>query len=432
MKLLIVSASGLLVAKRRSILAIAGSAIFVLLVAACFVSEEAYEPTARSPDTPIVLVPEQPIVIGISSALTGPVGPRGSEYLDAAILAVNRWKVANGETIGEHEILVQAEDDGCTEADITVQAAERLLDRAGLIGVIGPQCSAGAQAAIPLYNQAGTVAISGSATTSLLTLEQPEDGFFFRTAFPNQLEGELTGQFVAETLGAQTVFLIDDGEAYGSDLTRSATSELAARDIDVTIASIRQGQVDFSELAEEVAARDPDFVGFAGFNPEAALLYRQLRDAGYAGPFGSGDAAASERDFVRPVGAELAEGVYFAGCSLELPEDFAGAFRDLHGSEPTAAFVAQYADAATILLNAIADVAEPQEDGSLVIDPTAIRDTVRSAQLSDGVSGRIVFDENGDRASGATAVEERAIDLGLTACQVRAGELAVIFPEVDQ
>ncbi|HSI98263.1 MAG TPA: ABC transporter substrate-binding protein, partial [Gaiellaceae bacterium] len=96
----------------------------------------------------------------------------------------------------------------CTEADITVGAAERLLSRSGLVGVLGPQCSAGARAAIPVYSAAGTIAISGSATTSRLTLDQPEEGFFFRTAFTNRFEGELTGQFVAE-MGAKAVYLID-------------------------------------------------------------------------------------------------------------------------------------------------------------------------------------------------------------------------------
>ena len=367
-------------------------------------------------------------MVGVSSALTGPVGPRGTEYRDAAIFAVNRWKAVHGELIEGHEIVVQAEDDGCTEADITVGAAERLLSRSGLVGVLGPQCSAGAEAAIPVYNEAGTIAISGSATTSRLTLDQPEDGFFFRTAYTNQFEGELIGQFIADQ-GAETVYVVDDGEAYGKDLSTSAAAELSGRGVEVTVASIRRGQVDFSDVVAEVAGANPDFVGFAGFNPEAALFYRQLRDAGYAGPFGAGDAAASVREFVQPVGPELAEGVYFAGCSPDLPEDFVAGFRRVHGSDPTAAFVAHHADAAMILLSAVAEVAVRQPDGSLEIDPGALRLAVRSAGLSEGFSGRVTFDEKGDRVTDATEIEERALDLGLAACQVMSGRLTVVFPQ---
>jgi branched-chain amino acid transport system substrate-binding protein len=419
---------------RHAVLSVALGLSFAWALVACGGGGEGealvLEPIERSPSTPIVVRAEDPIVVGVSSALTGPVGPRGDEYRDAVIFAVNRWKAAHGERIEGHEIVVQAEDDGCAEPDITAGAAERLLSRSGLVGVLGPQCSAGAEAAIPVYNEAGMIAISGSATTSGLTRDQPHDGFFFRTAYTNQFEGELIGQFMADQ-GAETVYIVDDGEAYGKDLSSSAAVELSGRGVDVTVGNIRRGQVDFSEIVTDVIGENPDFVGFAGFNPEAALFYRQLRDGGYTGPFGAGDAAASERDFVQPVGRELAEGVYFAGCSLDLSEDFVSGFRRLHGSDPTAAFVAHYADAATILLSAVAAVATQRQDGSLTLHPVALQREVRATSLSDGGSGRVAFDENGDRVSEATAIEERALDLGLAACQVQSGRLAVVFPQSE-
>ena len=88
------------------------------------------------------------------------------------------------------------------------------------------------------------------------------------------------GQFIDEDLGAKSVYIVDDGESYGQDLSTSATAELERQGVKVMIASIAQGQVDFGELVAEIAEQNPDFVGFAGFNPEAALFYGQLRDAG--------------------------------------------------------------------------------------------------------------------------------------------------------
>ena len=273
------------------------------------------------------------------------------------------------------------EDDGCTEADITLQAAERLLQQEGLAGVIGPDCSAGAEAAIPVYAAAGIVSISGSATASALAASQPEGHFFFRTAYRNDLEGTLAGLFTSSELKAKRVYLIDDGEPYGQDLADAAQRAMEELGITVTRDSIRRGTVDFSELATKIAGESPDLVGFAGFNPEAALLYRQLRDAGYKGLFGAGDAAWGP-PFIEPVGAQAAEGVLFAGCALPLPEDFIADFQDWHGHPPRdSAFVAQYADAATILLDAVAEVAVEQSDGSLSIDPIALRDAVRATTL---------------------------------------------------
>jgi branched-chain amino acid transport system substrate-binding protein len=412
-----------------------------LIATACGGEEEATDDLPDAvlrPDaqTPIVVPASQPIVVGISAPLTGPDEAEGTEDRDAVIVGVERWKKSNGSQIEGHEIEVRAEDDGCTEADITAQAAERLLRTPGLVGVVGPSCSAGAQVAIPIYTQGGIVVISGSATQSALAASQPEGGFFFRTAYRNDLEGTLAGLFASDTLQAKKVYLIDDGELYGRDLADAAQKAMVENEVTVTRETVSRGMVDFSELAANIVAANPDLVGFAGFNPEAALLYRQLRDAGYTGLFGSGDAAASVPSFVEPVGA-AAEGVIFAGCSPTLPDDFLADFEDVHGSKPAAsAFVAQDADAVTILLDAIAQVAVEQADGSLTIDPAALRDAVRATNLDGGLSGSLAFDENGDRiprkGDMLSEVVEQAlstgdvdifVDLGLVPCQVQDGKL---------
>jgi len=411
-----------------------------LLLAACGDGEkevaEGAPQVVRDAGTPIVVPAGKPIVVGISAPLTGPDSAGGLEDRDSAIVGVMRWTRANGNQIKGHDIEVRAEDDGCTEAGITAQAAERLLQQEGLVGVIGPDCSAGAQAAVPIYASAGITSISGSATQSDLTIGQPEDGFFFRTAYRNDLAGILAGLFTSEGIGAERVYLVDDGELYGEDLVNYAQRAMAASGVTVTRESVRRGTVDFTELAEQIAQDNPDLVGFAGFNPEAALFYRQLRDAGYDGFFGAGDAAWGP-PFLEPVGAEAAEGVFFVGCALTLPDDFVADFESLHGRPPQdSAFPAQYADAATILLDAVAKTAVEQVDGSLTIDPVELRDAVRETRLEKGVSGGIAFDENGDRLPpGAVSLstfidltiktgdmDTFAAELGLVICQVQGGK----------
>ena len=135
------------------------------------------------------------------------------------------------------------------------------------------------------------------------------------------------------------------------------------------------------------------------------------------------------------MGAADAEGVLFSGCKVHLPQDFLEEFIDLHGYTPAASFPAQYADAATILLNAVAAVAQEQADGSLVIQPEELRDEVRRS-ATNGISGSFGFDENGDRLpSGVTSLEDFVdeavanqdanayINLGLVPCQVQDGQL---------
>ncbi len=120
----------------------------------------------------------------------------------------------------------------------------------------------------------------------------------------------------------------------------------------------------------------------------------------------------SVSDFIEPLG-ELAEGAVFAGCSLTLPEEFLSNYVSIIGSEPETPFPAQLVDAVTVLLDAVAQVAEEQADGSLVIDPLELRAAVAEAELA-GVSGAVAFDENGDRVGEGAAV-------GLQMCRVDGG-----------
>ncbi len=327
----------------------------------------------RSPDKAIVIPPDEPIIVGVSTALTGPIGERGSEYLDAVYVGIEHWRETNGDLIGGHEIEVRAEDDGCSEADIAETAARRLLGRPGLVGVIGPQCSGGSEGAIPIYYDAGVVAISGSATKTDLTTGQPDNGFFFRTAYRNDLEGALIALFLNSTHKSEVVYIIDDSEPFGLDLADAAQRLLETAGVTVVRESIEAGDVDFSALANRIAADPPDFVGFTGFNPEAGLLLRQIRDAGYEGLYGAGDAAASQSNFVEPLGA-TAEGALFSGCQYPLSGHFLDDFLDLLGEAPVATFPAQYADAVIALLNAVQEVAEEQPDGSISILPTDLRE----------------------------------------------------------
>ncbi len=383
----------------------------------------------RSPDTPIVIPADEPIIVGVSAALTGPTETLGIDILDAVVVGVERWKAENGSTILGHAIEVHAEDDGCFEADITARAAGHLLSGEdghqllpGLVGVIGPACSDGAERAIPIYAQAGVVMISGTATRTDLAPDQPEPKFFFRTAFTNANEGAEQARYVIARLDGETVYVIDDGTLFSEDLADAAQTGLEERGRTVTRESIDVRAVDFSALAGLIAGDSPDVVIFEGFNPGAALLYRQLRDAGYSGPFIGSDAAVSS-DFIEPLGP-LAEGAVFGGCSLALPNDqgeidsrlkeFLADYVEIIGHEPDIAFPGQLADAVTILLDALAQVAQEQPDGSLVIQPLELRDAVSTPELLVGLSGAIAFDENGDRVGQAEGV-------GLAVCKVGGG-----------
>jgi branched-chain amino acid transport system substrate-binding protein len=389
--------------------------------AAAEVGNTEVDPASRHADSSYVIPADAPIVVGVSVALTGPIAPRGTEIRDAVVVGIERWKAENGDTVKGHEIEVRAEDDGCFVNNASELAAERLIETTGLIGVIGPHCSSGTEAAMPIYSEAGVVMISPSATKTNLTLLQPEPEFFFRTVYTNAAEGTLQASYVASQLNAATAYVIDDSESYGEDLADAAQETLEESGIVVTREHIVAGAVDFSVLVAQIMTDNPDVVIFEGYNPEGALLCRQLRDAGYVGHFMAGDAVASVPNFVDPLG-EQAEGAVFTGCMPDLPEDFLADYVDIVGHEPTTPFAAHVVDAVYILLDAVVQVAQEQDDGSLEIEPLEFRDAVRNPKLLVGLSGTIAFDEYGDRVGNAQTI-------GLEIGEVRDGEIVLLeFP----
>jgi branched-chain amino acid transport system substrate-binding protein len=378
---------------------------------------EAPGSVARFQDTPVVIAAGDPIVLGYAGPLSGPLV---DETSDIAIAGVLRWKQLNGDLIGGHAVELVGEDDGGTIGAIAVVAANLLIARPGLVGIVGPAFSSAADATIDIYAAAGVVMISGSATRRDLTLTQSQPPFFFRTAFTNAIQGARQAEILIDRIATGSAVIIDDGEAYGIDLAQSVVTGLRDAGWTIDRLSVPQGTVNFSAVVEQIRATASDAVIYEGFNPDGALLLRQLRDAGYAGLFITGDGVVSQSAFLDVLG-DRAEGAILTGC----PETLSADFRDLWedgggGAVPIISLVGNTADAAYILIDAVAQVAELQPDGSLIINPSELRDAVANTNVTGWASGHpIAFDSQGDRIG-------QGVDAGLVACEVRNGVFAEI------
>jgi ABC-type branched-subunit amino acid transport system substrate-binding protein len=179
----------------------------------------------------------------VSAPITGPDARSGVEDRDAVIAAVARWKEANGATIKGHEIEVVAEDDGCTEADIAAEAARRLAAQPTVVGVVGPNCSAGTPAALRIYADAGITSISGSGPQS-----DPRRTATRRVLLPDlvsQRSRRIVDRPVRELrLTRPDRCLIDDSESYGQDLADRAQGIMERNGVTVARVGIEQGTVD--------------------------------------------------------------------------------------------------------------------------------------------------------------------------------------------
>ena len=82
--------------------------------------------------------------------------------------------------------------------------------------------------------------------------------------------------------------------------------------------------------------------------------------------------------------------------------EFLPAYEEQFGSEPTSVFHAHAFDAANVLFDAIEQVAVVDDDGSLSIPRTALRDAVFATSGYEGLTGIITCTELGDCATDVT------------------------------
>jgi len=365
-----------------------------------------------TPTAEIVVAPGQPLVVGVSAALSGDQQAIGTDIADAVDLAI----ADRGGTLQGHPVTASREDDGCTDPEKAAGAAQRLVANPGLAGVIGPMCTTGAQAADPLYEAAHVVHVSPSVTRA--EVSQEGEHYFFRTAWRDDLQADIQARYARGTLNARTAYLIDDGEPYGKALADAFADHFAAQGGTVAARDlVARGTVDFTAISKRVGTAAPDIVVFEGLNPEAALLIKQLRADKVSATFMAGDGVFSQHDFIDAAGG-AADGA-FVSAGPQPDPTFIQQFEQRYQHAPGTAFVLQAYDAVNLLLGAVDATAKVAADGSLHIDRAALAEALRSRKAL-GLTGAIGFDEHGDRA-GTTPAE-----VGLVMYKVANGQFGPV------
>jgi branched-chain amino acid transport system substrate-binding protein len=379
--------------------------VALALLIAC--GDNAAEPLPSAtpiPEPPALTVDAgDTLTIGVSAALSGDQVNLGTDIADAVDLAVAQ---AGGAVRG-HPLRVLRMDDGCTDPQRARDVAEEFLNEPALVAIIGPMCTTGAQAANGVYEGAGIIHISPSATR--VELSEAGERYFFRTAWRDDVQAWLQARRAYDELSARRAFVIDDGDPYSKTLAdafiaefESAGGEIVARE------RIKRGDTDFSSLASQINAAEPDVVVYEGFDPEGALIVKQIRDAGYTRVFMGPDALLSVRDFLVTAGPQAEGAIITGGATPGL--EYLLRFGERYDRVPSTPFVLQAHDAVGALVLALDAVAETDGD-TLIIDRVRLAGTLR-AQTFPGLTGYFTFDERGDRKG------ETPAELGLTIYRV--------------
>lgn len=336
----------------------------------------------------------QTIQIGLQAPLTGDFAAEGQwakQSVEIAQELINK----KGGVLGKQVEIVVA-DDASNPKDSAL-AAQKLISQ-GLKEVIASYGSSVTAPAADLYDANKVVSVGYGCTAVRLTMDKQRP-YFFRTAGRDDTQSEFFAKFAVEVLGAKRIAIMHDNQDYGRGVAEDAKKFLqpyldSGQAELVYYDAITPGESDYSAVVSQIKEINPDVWFFTAYYPEAALLLKQARQAGYTGLF-VGNNSVPTPEFEKIAGVDVIKGSIHLNepmpqfltypASIEFMEAYKAKFNEMPGS----IWAVYAADALNALVAAIAKA------GS--IDPDAVAQTMRTMTDVQGITGPLMFTERGDR-----------------------------------
>ena len=334
------------------------------------------------------------IVIGAVGPITGAAAVFGISTKNAYEMAIAEWN-AKGGLLGKRLKLVFADDEGDPTVGAGVYA--RLIKRDKVVGILGAVMSKVSLAGAPLCQAAGIPMISPTSTNPKVT--QVGD-YIFRACFIDPFQGTVGAHFAFGDLASKKAgVLFDGGNDYSKGLAQNFQAEfLALGGQIVDYEAHPSGATDFKEALSRILARKPDILYVPDYYQDDALIARQARKLGFAGPILGGDGWDSP-DLAK-IGGQAVENCYFTNHysnddGRPIVGDFAARYKALYGEAPDALAALGY-DSMTIMLDAI------RRAGGT--EGPALRDAIKATDI-DVVSGHLSFDADRNPVKSAIIIQ---------------------------
>lgn len=334
------------------------------------------------------------IVIGHAAPLTGTQAHIGKDNEHGVRLAIADLNAA-GFTINDEPVHFELDSqDDQADPRMATTVAQKFVDD-GVKAVIGHMNSGTTMPASRVYNSAGIVEISPSATTPRYT----QQGFdnVFRVMANDIQQGRVLGEFAVRDLAAKKIAIIDDRTAYGQGLADEFEKAAVAAGGEIIVREYTSDKAsDFTAILTKIKGKKPDLLFFGGMDGQGAPMAKQMQSLGLKTQLLGGDGIHTA-EFMK-LAAQAGDGVVASlpGRPLETLAN-GPAFKQRF--EATYGKIQLYApycyDAMMILAQAM------QRAGTT--DPAKVKLELAKTDY-DGVTSRIRFDARGDLAQGAITV----------------------------
>lgn len=325
------------------------------------------------------------VKVGVSLPITGNSAETGTGMKAAIQMAADEWN-AKGSIDGKKIELVVM--DSKADAKECADIARIFTGNSEIVAVLGDFNSASTLSAAPIYQEAGLVMLTPTASHP----DIPEVGDYIFASMGRQSdEGPFMAvQCAGQYIGAKKVGIIYANNDWGVvvndqfvEASKDAGFEVVAQE------PIMDGEKDFTTTLNKIRQSDPDLLVLMLQHTECAMASQQVRQMGWDIKLMTAGASYTEQ--LIDLGGEAVEGIisespFIVEESNEECKKFSETIYEMVGFKPGIHAAGAY-DAANILFAAI--------DKAGSTDRTAIRDALRDYQGFSGLMGPIEFDEVG-------------------------------------
>jgi len=207
---------------------------------------------------------------------------------------------------------------GHWDAGVELDNARRAVEDPDAMAYIGTYNSGAAKVSIPVLNRVHMAMISPGNTYPGLTQSGTGSAAgepwiyyplgirnYFRVVPSDNLQGAAAAAY-AKQIGVKSVYVLDDTELYGHGI--AVIFALTAKDLGLKVLggpeSIDVHASSYTDLAQKITKLNPDLVYFGGVTDNhPALVFRDLRAAGYGGGFMGADGITGD-DFIKAIGPD--------------------------------------------------------------------------------------------------------------------------------
>ena len=331
------------------------------------------------------------VKIGHVAPLTGPIAHLGKDNENGARLALEEINKAGLTIDGKKVVLTLVPEDDAEDPKTATQVAQKLVD-AKVVGVVGHLNSGTSIPASKIYSDAGITQVSPSSTNPDYT----KQGFktTYRLVATDAQQGPALGNYVANTLKAKTVAIIDDSTQYGKGLADEFEKTVKAAGLKVVTREASNNKAtDFKAILTKVKGSKPDVIMYGGMDATGGPLAKQATELGIKAKIVGGDGMCTEKLIELAGDAVVNVTCSEAGKALSKMAqgaDFQKRYKERFNSDVQIYAPFTY-DAVYVLVDAMKRANST--------DPAKILVAMPDTKMN-GLIGNIAFDSKGDMKEG--------------------------------